>query len=73
MSCACAHSSEDNAYNQLMTHLQLSLLGTFQATVGEQRVTAFPTDKVRALLAFLAVEAGMPHRRETLAMLLWPD
>ena len=27
----------------------------------------------RALLAYLAVEADRPHRRETLAGLLWPD
>jgi DNA-binding SARP family transcriptional activator len=28
---------------------------------------------VRALLAFLAVEAGRPHQRSALAGLLWPD
>jgi len=36
-------------------------------------VTAFESDKVRALLAYLAVEAGHPHRRETLAGLFWPE
>jgi predicted ATPase/DNA-binding SARP family transcriptional activator len=40
--------------------------------VGQQPVAPFRTDKVRALLAYLAVEAR-PHRREALAALLWPD
>ena len=33
----------------------------------------FEYDKVRALLSYLAIEAGQPHRREALAGLLWPD
>ncbi|MEM7111954.1 MAG: tetratricopeptide repeat protein [Chloroflexota bacterium] len=53
--------------------LTLNLLGTFQATVGEQRLTRFRSDKVRALMAYLAVEGNQPHRRETLASLLWSD
>ena len=36
-------------------------------------VTAFASNKVRALLAYLAVEADRPHRREALAGLLWPE
>ena len=36
-------------------------------------VTVFESDKVRALLAYLAVESDRPHRRETLAGLLWPE
>jgi len=36
-------------------------------------VTDFKSNKVRALLAYLAVEADRPHRREALAGLLWPD
>jgi WD40 repeat protein/DNA-binding SARP family transcriptional activator len=56
-----------------MAHLDLSFLGRFQATVDARPVTGFESNKVRALLAFLAVESARPHARETLAGLLWPD
>ncbi|CAN5381835.1 BTAD domain-containing putative transcriptional regulator [soil metagenome] len=56
-----------------MAHLEISLLGTVQVTRGGQPTSGFGYDKVRALLAYLAVEADRPHRRETLSGLLWPD
>jgi DNA-binding SARP family transcriptional activator/Leucine-rich repeat (LRR) protein len=56
-----------------MTHLKISLLGPLQVMLDEEPVTAFESDKVRALLAYLAVEADHPHRRETLAGLFWPE
>jgi DNA-binding SARP family transcriptional activator len=56
-----------------MARLQLSLLGTFRATLDGAALTAFGYDKVRALLAYLAVECDRPHHRETLAGLLWPE
>ena len=56
-----------------MTFLHLSLLGSFQATLQGDSITQFRSDKIRALLAYLAVEADIPHRRETLAALLWPE
>ena len=56
-----------------MARLWLSLLGSFEAMLGNKALTAFSSDKVRALLAYLACEADRPHRRETLAGLLWPD
>jgi DNA-binding SARP family transcriptional activator/predicted ATPase len=55
-----------------MARLSLSLLGPFRATRDEQPL-GFKSNKVRALLAYLAVEAHQPHRREVLAGLLWPD
>ena len=56
-----------------MAHLCIRLFGTFQVTIDEAPVSAFASDKVRALLAYLAVEAGQPQRRQKLAGLLWPD
>jgi len=56
-----------------MVALKLSLFGPFQAQLHSQPITHFESGKVRALLAYLAAEAGRTHRRETLAGLLWPD
>jgi len=56
-----------------MARLKISLLGPIQVTLDGQPVTGFKSNKVRALLAYLAVEADKPHRRESLAGLLWPD
>jgi predicted ATPase/DNA-binding SARP family transcriptional activator len=56
-----------------MARLSVFLLGPFRAAIDGQPVTGFRSDKVRALLAYLAVESDRPHRRESLAGLLWPD
>ena len=56
-----------------MPRLALHLLGQYHATLDGEPVTAFRTDKVRALLAYLAVEISRPHRRETLGALLWSE
>lgn len=56
-----------------MTRLTISLLGPLQIVQDGEPVSGFKSGKVRALLAFLAVEANRPHRRETLSGLLWPD
>ncbi|MBA2452812.1 MAG: SARP family transcriptional regulator, partial [Chloroflexia bacterium] len=53
--------------------MEISLLGTVQVTRGGQPASGLGYDKVRALLAYVAIEADRPHRRETLAGLLWPD
>jgi WD40 repeat protein/DNA-binding SARP family transcriptional activator/energy-coupling factor transporter ATP-binding protein EcfA2 len=49
------------------------MLGPLQVTLDGEPVTDFKSDKVRALLVYLAVEAEQPHHRETLAGLLWPE
>jgi ABC-type oligopeptide transport system substrate-binding subunit/DNA-binding SARP family transcriptional activator len=54
-----------------MERLRLFLLGAFEAKRGTEPITNFESDKVRALLAYLVMEAGQPHRREKLADLLW--
>lgn len=51
----------------------LTLFGPFAARFNGQPLANFATDKIRALFAYLAIESGKPHRRETLAGLLWPD
>jgi DNA-binding SARP family transcriptional activator len=56
-----------------MARLSLFLLGSFQITLDGEPVGTFESDKVRALLAYLAVESDRPQRRETLAGLLWPE
>ncbi len=56
-----------------MACLAMSLLGTFEVTLAGVPVTTFGYDKVRALLAYLAVEADRPHRRDTLTGLFWPE
>jgi DNA-binding SARP family transcriptional activator/predicted ATPase len=56
-----------------MGHLSIRLLGGFLVDVDGVPATDFKSDKVRALLSFLAVEADRPHRRDSLAWLLWPD
>jgi DNA-binding SARP family transcriptional activator len=50
----------------------MRLLGPFQVNLDKKPATGFKYNHVRALLAYLAVEADRPHRRERLAGLLWP-
>ena len=56
-----------------MGKLTISLFGSFQVTLDGASLTSFESDKVRALLAYLVVEAGQAHRRENLTLLLWPE
>lgn len=56
-----------------MAHLNLALLGSFQLTLEEPITVRIESDKVRGLLAFLAVEPDRPHPRAALAELLWPE
>ncbi|HUW13740.1 MAG TPA: BTAD domain-containing putative transcriptional regulator, partial [Anaerolineae bacterium] len=56
-----------------MSRLTVELLGPFRVSFDGQPVTGLESDKVRALLAYLAVEADQPHRREKLVGLLWPE
>jgi predicted ATPase/DNA-binding SARP family transcriptional activator len=57
---------------RLMNRLSLTLFGSF-AAVTSTATLRMPTDKTRALLAYLALNAGSPLRREALAGLFWPE
>lgn len=56
-----------------MARLTILLFGALQVFLDGRPVTAFATDKTRALLAYLSIETEYPHRRDALAGLLWPD
>lgn len=56
-----------------MPYLSISLLGPFTAELNGQPLRGFRSNKVRALLAYLAVESHRPWSRATLAGLLWSE
>lgn len=56
-----------------MPCLSIHTLGAFHVILDGEPVTAFESNKVRALLVYLAVEAGRPHSRDILIGFLWPD
>ncbi len=56
-----------------MARLSILSLGPLQITLGDSPATGFDSDKARALLAYLAIEADRPHARESLAGLFWPE
>ena len=56
-----------------MAHMTLALLGPFQATLDGLPVEGLTSSRLRALLAYLAVERGREHPREQVASLLWPE
>jgi predicted ATPase/DNA-binding SARP family transcriptional activator len=56
-----------------MAILTLNFLGPWQVHRADGEPAGLGYDKVRALLAFLAVENGRAHSREALTALLWPE
>ena len=56
-----------------MRQISIRLFGPFAAAVDGAPATGFAYAKVRALLAYLALERRHPHSRAALAALLWPD
>jgi DNA-binding SARP family transcriptional activator len=55
-----------------MATLKLSLLGPFIASYNNQPLQNLRTNKVQALLIYLAVGKDRAHPRESLMELLWP-
>jgi TolB-like protein/lipopolysaccharide biosynthesis regulator YciM len=56
-----------------MTVAELTLLGNFALRLPNGQIAELPGQKDRALLAVLALNAGVPQSREKLAGLLWSD
>lgn len=56
-----------------MARLSITTLGDFHITLNGELLDAFESNKVRALLAYLAVEVERAHTRDRLIGLLWPD
>ncbi|MFP3855435.1 MAG: AfsR/SARP family transcriptional regulator, partial [Anaerolineales bacterium] len=53
--------------------MNLRLLGPFEAWANGDEIGPFRSEKERALLAYLAVQSDIPHQRQRLAALLWPE
>ena len=49
------------------------MLGGLTVVQGDRRISRFQTQKTGALLAYLALNPGKNHARESLAEMLWPD
>jgi DNA-binding SARP family transcriptional activator len=56
-----------------MTRLSIHLLGTLQVSLDGEPITGFRAETAQALLAYLAMHAGVPCHRASLAGLLWSD
>ncbi|MFP5286630.1 MAG: BTAD domain-containing putative transcriptional regulator, partial [Thermoanaerobaculia bacterium] len=56
-----------------MSKIRVRLLGGFEVWEGERQVGGFESQKVRALLAYLACNRRRSFSRDHLAGLLWPE
>jgi len=56
-----------------VAELSLELIGPFQGTYNGLAIAGLTSDRLRALLAYLAVEADRSHLRPSLAVFFWPE
>jgi DNA-binding SARP family transcriptional activator len=52
--------------------LKIHLLGQFKLLAGDQEIE-LPSRPAQSLFAYLVLNAGVTHRREKLASLIWPE
>ncbi len=65
---------DNNALDKcILAHLEINLIGQLQVLLDGSPVKSLESVKVRALLAYLAVESDHAHARSSLVGLLWPD
>ena len=57
----------------MVVDLRIYLIGSFRVENHGAVVSGFESDKVRALLAYLVIEADHGHYRSELAGLFWPE
>lgn len=57
----------------MTSSLSICLFGPVEVRLDGEPVSGFEYNKVRALLIYLAVEAGRPHTRASLCALLWAE
>src|SRR5947208_11043436 len=55
------------------TRWRIELLGGLRVVRADRVVARFQTQKIGVLLAYLAYYPQLPHRREALIELLWPE
>jgi DNA-binding SARP family transcriptional activator/predicted ATPase len=53
--------------------LQITLLGHFSLTYGNQPITRVNTERLQSLLAYLLLHRGIPQSRQRLAFCFWAD
>ena len=56
-----------------MRDLGITLLGALNILLDGESVKGLDSDKTRALLVYLALEADQPQRRDFLAEMFWPE
>lgn len=56
-----------------MAMLQLTLCGSFQAARGSHELSELRTNRLRAIVGYLALESDCAHDRGHLASFFWPD
>lgn len=56
-----------------MPILDIQLLGGCQLVYDRKRLTAVNSPRLRTLLTYLLLHAGIPQPRQQIAFVLWPD